>query len=599
MNTGDDTLVSRDCAAADLQMMVRMRAALSSPTARRVALVALYAVLAVWATWPLAQHSTTALPLGSMQVATVPLFNLWTIWWNADWWRYATDGYWNAPIFHPAADTFVFSEPQPTSILVAPVIWLTGSRVLAYNVYLWLSLVLNGLFTYRFLRALRINRVIATGSGAALLLLPIVHWQLEVVQLVPLWGVLWTWTACLRTAREPTLRRGAELGVAFALAFLICAHHGLFLAVLLAGAAGALGRTCRRPRAWPAWLLALVVAAALVGPVVARMRRAVDGNEFTRSRQTVTRLSAQPGDYTAATGVPLIDFGDAAARPLWRLGPGWIKASLAALAVAFGLWRRRWRRPTLFLLVTAILAFLLSLGPHLRIRDWHPWWTLTEVCPGFSQVRNVFRFAFFVQAVAVLLAALGLHGLCVLSRRMLPRGRWRIVATIALTTIGLAAVLEIRPKTQRLATVPNAASHAGWIEFIRDQTPSGRSIACLPFAQGNKVGDFESTTHWMYYGTFHGVPLVNGYSGFFPGDSFELRDAVNEALDGAFPTREILDRFADADVEFLVVRRSVITADDLEGVWFDSVSIQRVFDDAVGIDVYRLKQLETTHQAGF
>src|SRR5205809_220390 len=38
---------------------------------------------ALAASWPLALHLTTSVSLGTEQEATVPLFNLWTLWWTA------------------------------------------------------------------------------------------------------------------------------------------------------------------------------------------------------------------------------------------------------------------------------------------------------------------------------------------------------------------------------------------------------------------------------------------------------------------------------------------------------------------------------------
>ena len=119
-------------------MTESVRTASNSRFRDRIVIAAVYFVLALWATWPLARFPATKLPTGNTQTETVPLLNLWTIWWNSDRLLHGLKGYWNAPIFHPAEETFAFSEPQPTTILVAPVIWLTGSRVLAYNVYLWL-----------------------------------------------------------------------------------------------------------------------------------------------------------------------------------------------------------------------------------------------------------------------------------------------------------------------------------------------------------------------------------------------------------------------------------------------------------------------------
>src|SRR5690606_18272581 len=98
-------------------------------------------------------------------VVTVPLFNAWTIWWNCDRLAHGFRGYWDAPIFFPEQQTFAFSEPQPATLMVAPVLWGSGSPILAYNAYLWLSLLLNGLVTLWLLKSLG-HRTWLAGLGA-------------------------------------------------------------------------------------------------------------------------------------------------------------------------------------------------------------------------------------------------------------------------------------------------------------------------------------------------------------------------------------------------------------------------------------------------
>ncbi|MGZ0169106.1 MAG: hypothetical protein ACKVHE_06100 [Planctomycetales bacterium] len=44
----------------------------------------LFLLLALASTWPLVTQICTAIPQGRERVATVPLFNLWTVLWNAD-----------------------------------------------------------------------------------------------------------------------------------------------------------------------------------------------------------------------------------------------------------------------------------------------------------------------------------------------------------------------------------------------------------------------------------------------------------------------------------------------------------------------------------
>ena len=100
--------------------------------------------------------------------------------------------------------------------------------------------------------------------------------------------------------------------------------------------------------------------------------------------------------------------------------------------------------------------------------------------------------------------------------------------------------------------------------------------------------DFELTTRWMYFGTFHRVPMVNGYSAFFPNAYFGIRDAVNTS----FPTEDTLRRLAGSNVEFLVVMRSAISTEALGSATFDSFVIERVYEDTVGVDVYRLRRID-------
>ena len=94
-----------------------------------------YAAISLVIQWPLVGSLTTHISFGHEREITVPLLNLWTVWWNADRAAHGFQGYWNAPIFYPTEKTFVFSEAQPTSVIVAPLIGLTGNRALAYNVY--------------------------------------------------------------------------------------------------------------------------------------------------------------------------------------------------------------------------------------------------------------------------------------------------------------------------------------------------------------------------------------------------------------------------------------------------------------------------------
>ena len=554
--------------------------------------VLLYLGLAIASTWPLATGLTARFPRGASQSDTVPLFNIWSLWWNADRALHGFANYWNAPIFHPATNTFAYSEPQPMTLLVAPVVWLTGSSVLAYNLYLLLSLTLNGFIGAATLRVLRVRRAIALAGGAALLLLPVVHWQSDVIQLMPLWPSLWTLAALVRLSRQPRFRTGAEAGIAFVATFLSCGHHGLFLAILLCGSGWLLIAPVLRLKTWTSWVLLGLVATLGVLPVASRLREVAEVRRFERSQDSVEKLSLLPGDYTAARGWQLVDPGLLAARAHWRMSPGFLKYALALAGLGFGLWRRRTLRLTAFLAVFGVLAFVLSLGGNLTLFGWQPWWAIAGMVPGVDQVRNVFRFAYFVQLTVVFLAAFGASSLwCVIRCRLRAsstgnvRPIWTRVVAVALAGIFLAATVEVLPQRPKLGYAPDAVSHADWIAFVRDKTPPGRAVACVPFATGNQVNQFQATMWWMFLGTEHRVPLVNGYSGFFPDEYFALRKRVNES----FPDDDVLRQFDKIGVEFVLVATRQISSDDLLIETATSPLLELVFQGEAGVDVYRIR----------
>lgn len=552
-----------------------------------------YVVLVAMLQWPLVCAPTTNLALGPTESPVVPLFNLWTYWWNADRAGERFQGYWDAPIFFPVADTFAFSEPQPTSLIVAPVIWLTGSRILAYNVYFWLAWLLNGLFTERLLRQRGTPIGLARLGGATMIMLPLLQWNRDVIQLVPVWGILSVWSCFLKLSSAPTRKAGIELGLAAGVTSLMCMHYGLFTAILSAVGVWALIRGWTRSQTWIAWSMGGVVAAILAGPMIWKVHSVMSEVQTQRPEALVQNLSLRPGDYTAAWGHNVIPWGPMAARIHWRTSPGWLKCTLAALGLVLGLVQRRSRRWVLFLGLTAGAAFALSLGKNLVVNGWSIWDQLCRVVPGLSQVRSPYRFANIFQ-MAIVLLAFELMRLAALHdrARRIRMAIWlpasfrdqasRFLARALIAVAGLAITVEVLPFKLRLWDVSQAQLGTEWIDFVRSKTPAGRGILCLPFAQGSQLEDFDLTAKWMYAGTFHGAPLVNGYSGFFPVEETELRGEFEDTS----PTIERLSQLHAEGVEFVVM-----SAEHLPRSLPPSsgaLRIEKVFTDPSGVEVYRL-----------
>jgi hypothetical protein len=352
--------------------------------------------------------SPGTLPLKSTSVATVPLFNSWTIGWNAIQLQNGFQTYWDAPIFFPSDNAFAFSEPQPATMLVAPVFWMTGDAESAYKVWMFLSLFLNGCFAALLLRRLGYGVFCQVVGGSAMILLPIAHQQIDVLQLVPLWGILWFWSCLFQLHKTPSLRTGIETGVSFAMCFALCVHHALFMSLLIPFTAVVLVfGLCRMKFALSA-LTAIAVGAILVLPIILPIRTASTANTFHRSERLVSQLSARPINYVASSPRSLFKISRFASPPNRRVCVGWTRIVLAAVGIGYGLAFGRRRRWVLFLLLTAALAFALSQGTLLQIGEWKPWLTLSQHVPGFAQVRSAFRFVWFVQMAVVLLAIEGL-----------------------------------------------------------------------------------------------------------------------------------------------------------------------------------------------
>lgn len=527
----------------------------------------------------------TTLPVKQINLQTVALFNAWTVWWNAHAASHGFAGYWNAPIFSPEKLTFACSDPQPATLMVAPFIWWGKSPAFAYRLYLFCSLLLNALVTMAIVRNMRRSFWLSVFAGTAMLLLPLVHAQLGVLQLVPIWGIVWTWGSAQKLARSPTFWRGLVTGLAFGSVFLSSVHHGLCLSILLTLTCWTLPISWKLRRFYGAALIAIAVGALITLPIVLPIRAMAEQHSFQRKRELVQHLSAKWSHYASLPANPLLEANSTRKISRHHLSPGWIKVSLAVFALIVSAVRLKCRRWTLFLLMSVTFGVLLSLGPNLHIGTWEPWLTFRDWCPGVAQVRSMYRFGYFAQIAVVLLAVEGLYALSVLRRRWIAC-RWkRITANCCLILVALAALLETWPTRPLLAGVPDLEAQRGWIAYLRDQSPAQSAVACIPFAQGHQVDDYLVTTRWMYYGTSHERPLVNGYSGFFPPSYRSLKQLIQTR----FPSESVFTELDSRGVEFVVVLRAAHPPSEILSTKSSSFYLKLVYEDSNGVDIYRIE----------
>lgn len=546
--------------------------------------------IVLWMTWPLALHLNSAATPGLESSNTVLLLNEWTVGWNANRVVHGWRDYWIAPHFFPEGESLALSEPIVSSLFVAPLVWLTGTPVAAYNVFLLGSLILNGWVTWWVLRSRRCHWLLALIGGWSMIGLPFVFEQLGVLQSVPLAGILaaihFTADALETNRRRSFLGAGLALG----LTYWNCAHYGLFLVMLLVVSGcvmkgkNAVAKNCASftsrvsvGRALGNLGLGVAVAAILIGPIALTQSRALSNPAYERPHAVIRDLSALPSDYLATPFPELLQFVGLSqwhdpAR--WALSPGLGKSLLALVGMWLGLRSARRRPWTLFLTALTLGAFIASLGINLRLAAWSPYESLLNWVPGLSKVRAPGRFVVFVQIGVVLLSVEALQFLhrwsTVVWRRLQriqhtggvpPRVRSRVSARLfvaATWTIGVLACCEVRLPAIRLIRIPAVETQQGWIGWIQEHTPRDSVIAHLPFPIGKSPDDYESEAWAMYWSLFHERRLINGYSGFFPPSYLKLKSQLQH-----FPDRDSIEALRNSGARYFVVQQSFAQSQDL------------------------------------
>ena len=529
----------------------------------------LFLLLAVASTWPLARQIDRAIPTGRERVATVPLFNQWTVWWNADRAAEEFSNYWNAPIFAPSEIAFALSEAQPTTAVVAPVVWTSTSRALPYNLYLLTMLVANGWAGSLLIRGLTRNRLAGLCGGAALLLLPFVHWQLGVLQLTQLSGILLTLHFLIQFLTDYRMKDALLAGLATGFCYLSCNYFGYQLCLtLLFSLPVLLAKRCHLPRLGTGGVVSVVVASAIILPIALTQLSASSRQSWDRREETVTRLSAVQDDYFRAVWRgPLSNSSKQKAR--FPLSPGLASSTLAVIGAVVGLRRSETRRVTLFLLLFLVIAGQLSMGPRWVFLEKRPFDYLADWLPGLSAMRSPHRFAVLVQVSCVLLASLsfvransGENADGDVASKTAPEvlpTRWQHVLKWGLAALYCGVFVESWPQQPGLYSMPEYEQQRPWIEWVRTETRPDDIVAHLPFPRGRSVSVYEDTTVAMLWSTYHKRRLVNGYSGFFPKEFVQLKADVQN-----FPDDKSVVELRMAGVRWCVVDVDKLTSESVD-----------------------------------
>ena len=536
---------------------------------------AFFAAASVAMTWPLVRRLDRY-----VSDPGDPFLNAWILHW--DWKQLFRDPFrlFDGNIFYPARLTLAFSENLFGAAIFGFPFYFAGlSPITVYNVLFLLGFALSGFGAWALARELTGDAVAALLAGAAYAFAPFrfnqdPHLQMQWAGWIPL-AVLFLWRY-LGSARRRDL---ALFTVFFVANAWTCVYYAIFGAIAVAVTLAVRrpeGRT-RRSLARP---LGLALAAALlaIAPLYAPYVLAARRYRFHRSLGETMSYSAGPTSFlSAGAGNKL--WGGITRRfekPEGQLFPG-----IVVLLLSAGAWVRIRRRPrpgraegrrpppraldvsiALLLLLRLVVAAAggVRIGP-LRIHE--PYRLsflifllvlarLAIAFPRFSRYANLADFAGRNRATAVERWAIAMIATGVVvalgARAFLYREIAEIVPfvfgairaparAIVLADLGLG-VLAARFAARRsraaamlvlaLMLFELRAAPISWYEADPEPPPAiAWTDARRPPGGVLELPMKPSDDLWyVLWATAHDFPIVNGYSGFFPKRTEEIRAAL-------------------------------------------------------------------------
>ena len=474
-----------------------MAAALETLRSHRLA-IAVFTLLSIVHTWPLATNPARL----SLHDNSDTMLNEWIIAWVVRQLSRDPAHLFDGNIFYPAEDSLAFSEPlMVPAVIAAPVFWLGGSPVLAYNLLLLVGFTFTALATYGVAFSWTGDRIGAIVAGSLFAFNTHTLTRLPHLQAIHAYGLPLALFFADRLIRQP--RRRAAAGLVAAMGLMTYTSGYLVVFATIAIAIALLVRLAEWRRHYRHVIAALAVAATataiLALPIVIPYRRVAKEQGMVRSVDSVRQFSATPAGYLAATG--RLHFALWSARfnrnPVDTFFPGVLALAFAAVGVWGTLRRRVYSGRALMLVAIATIGFVLSLGPKTPLYGW-----LYEVFPPMQGLRAAARFGNLFLLSVALLAAFGLAEL----RKPYAGRRGMVVFSMAAIVLVNVEALRAPIHYRRFDGIPR-------IYDLIAAEPGRVVLAEVPFYPAHAAfenGEYvlNSTAHWRL--------LMNGYSGYTP-----------------------------------------------------------------------------------
>jgi hypothetical protein len=467
---------------------------------------------------------------------------VWILGWVTQALAHAPTKLFDAPIFFPAPTQLAGSEHLLSSQLVfAPVYWATGNAVLGANVVALLSYPASAFAMERLLTAQRLTPAAAWFGGLAFALgILRAPASLEVLQFLTLFLPL----VALRIQRlreHPGGREFGLLSVCLLLA-MFSSYYLTLLVVLTTAIWGAFELT--RCSAHRTRIVALIGTSLLCASLIlaAASRPYVGRLMALAGRPGSVQIADSPVGTTPALGT----FWRIAARKAfanYTRDPVWLV--LVALAIGGGIAGLRGSGRTLMATSTVFVVA----GVALFTFGW-PW--LDRWVKFF---RDQSRYLLLSSFGFSILIAQGFDAL----RSKLPQRGGGAILLLALGG-SLVGTRSVAPASDAVLAVSRDREHYRRVAaLVREQGPG--PMLEIPYVSNLLV---DRAPEQMVGQLEHGMPLINGYSGYRPE---HLR--LIASLIGALPSRSALDDLVDiTHLRWIVVRPADEWPDPSSRDWF-------------------------------
>jgi hypothetical protein len=556
-------------------------------------------------TYPLIRHFGTHLPGGHGD----PLLVCWILAWGVHALTSDPLRLFNANIFFPVQNALAFSEHMIAVVpIFAPAYFLTGNPIFAYNTIFFLSFILSGLTMFLLVHHWTENAWAALLSGCLFAFAPIRFAELSHVQLA---NFYWAPLAFLFLDKFVWSKRWADLAwfaVFYWLQVLASVYLGWFMTigvgVYVLYYAIRVDRSLLDRGMIPYYAAFTVASLLVLLPFHLPYYMIQQQWGFSTFLQECIYWAADPVlNYLS----PPYLFNDAYLSLVQSyfprlydppnnqmLFPGLVLSFLAVLGSLASLRclpASRSRQLQRLFRLMLIVAMLLSLGPFLvifgRITSVPlPYLLLYYMVPGFHAMRVPGRFVLMGTLAASVLAALGfLKSSEFLQSRRHLRQPWssRVEVLVALFWIGLFTV-ELGFKPLPLAAIPTGQDVPQVYRWLATKPLNG-PILELPLGES-----FWEALRYMYFSTYHWLPLVNGSSRFYPPPYMQLSAEIAD-----LPSRESAELLSSVGVQAVIVHTDQLVPSEASR-WQNSNLAELGIEEMArfGADVvYKLSPVET------